>query len=202
MAAARDPNKLEPAYLITLALIVGAPFCCSYLSRSAPTAPRMKVPERGTWTARMENFEGRGTRMRVAIRDGKWRMETNDPAQIRTVVIVHDGKHAVTNNPEVQPSQLEAINPVGQLEMIADAYNRHPKPDSVLLDGVLCWHAKVQDGENEGEAWIDGKTGFPKKFIATRRNRGAMTVQFEGYSSESPSDPRVFDANALEPLLQ
>ena len=84
------------------------------------------------------------------------------------------------------------FSPVKQLQLIAQFYNRHPKPESESLDGVLCWHAKVREGEDEAETWLDAKTGFPKKFIVRRGSGRVMSHQFENFSPENPSDPLTF----------
>jgi hypothetical protein len=44
---------------------------------------------------------------------------------------------------------------------IAFVYNQHPRPESEALNGILCWHAKVREGDNQAETWLDANTGFP-----------------------------------------
>jgi hypothetical protein len=202
MAAARDPNKLEPAYLITLAIIVGLPVCCSYLNRGAAPPPKMSIPVRGTWTVTMDDGKSRSVSMNLAMQDGKWRMESRNREAWLPIVAVHDGQRSAANPPESQASQLELLNPVKQLQPIALAFNRHPLPDTVSLDGVLCWHAKVREGDDETETWLDAKTGFPKRFIVTRGDGRVMAQTFENFNSSVPNDQRVFDVTMLEPMLK
>jgi outer membrane lipoprotein-sorting protein len=200
MPAARDPNKLEPAYLITLAVIVGLPICCSYLSRE-PAAPKMAVPDRAFWTVTMGDTQTGSANSSVALQDGKWRLEMRNPENGDRLVVVNDGRGFASNQPDFQSAQLSAVDPVKQLHAVAATYNRHPKPDSVSLDGVLCWHTKTREGNDEVETWLDAKTGFPKKFTATRGGR-TITSDFSKFSATVPDDPRLFDRKVLEPVLE
>lgn len=199
---ARDPNKLEPAYLITLAVIVLFPFCCSYLTRSSATPPtKMTVPAQGAWSVITDDSETGCTATQVAIRDRKWRVEVGNPENSERTVVVHDGQRTVSQPPDFAPGQLELLDPVKMLGAVAMVYDRHPRPESVALDGVLCWHAKVKEGNDECEVWLDAKTGFPKKFIAARGSGRVRAYAFEKFSPTAPSNSRLFEADALTPML-
>ena len=199
--AARDPNKLEPAYLITLAAIVLFPFCCSYLTRSTPPRVKMLTPSQATWLMTMDDSQSGRTATHVAMRENKWRVEMVDPETNRRMVVVHDGQRTASDSPDFSPTQLSALDPVMLLKAIEMVYTRHPSPESVALDGVLCWHSKVNESDEQGEVWLEAKTGFPIKFVGTRKSGRVMAYTFEKFSPTVPADPRLFNADALTPML-
>jgi hypothetical protein len=202
MPTPRDPSKLEPAYLITLAVIVGLPICCSVLNRGVPPpeAPKMSVPNAGTWTVTMKDDTGAAATSSMAVNGGKWRFESRPAGTGQTLVVVHDGTHSASNT-AMPPEQREMLSPLKQLAAIAFAYDRHPKPEYQSLDGALCWHASLREGDHEAEAWLDAKTRFPRKFQTRRPNGRTISYEFQRFSPEAPNDTRIFDTNIVEPLL-
>jgi hypothetical protein len=201
MAATKDPNKLEPAYLITLAVIVALGFILPNLGRNTAKASKAVIPAAAVWTVKLTEGQEHRTTSRVAMQVEKWRMEVRYPDSDECVVAVFDGQRYASNNAMAEGVDIEKISPVKQLQLLADAFNSHQKPDPQTVDGVFCWHAKGQTGHSETDIWIDAKTNFPKRVVSSAHGGRRLTQDYDRFEADLPNITSLFDRDLVSPLL-
>ena len=149
------------------------------------------------------------TRIVSVVSGDRWRLEMKKSTAPKTIVVVCDGTHTVSNLPPFSPVPLEKLDPRPAMEQVFAAAahisaiaSRAPSTPTELCDGHTCWKSAESIGGSSVQFWVDTTTAYPVYVSGTVDGKSG-DQQYERIPIDftDPGTAEFFELNHTESIF-